>query len=106
MMHTQDPRQFYYQQREVYGSHLRLLQNEEMVLRAAELRTYDKCFELAIEYGIEKGIEQGIELGKTREKKQTAINMLRNNIELNLIVDCTGLPIEAIEAIKRLYRYN
>ena len=105
-MSNQDPRQVYYKQREIYESHLRLLRNEELILRAAELKTYEKCFELVIEYGIEKGIEQGIELGRAREKKQVVVNMLNNNIPISTIVECTGLSIEIIDEIKKSYRYN
>lgn len=105
-MNNQDPRQIYYKQLEIYEAHLKLLHNEELILRAAELKTYEKCFELAIEYGIEKGIEQGVDLGKTREKKQIAINMLNNDILMNIIVECTGLSMETIEGLKKSYRYN
>lgn len=99
-MYLKDPRQFYYQQREIYSSHLQLLNNEAATLRTAELKTYDQCFELAIEYGIAKGIEQGLELGKFQEKKQIVINMLRHNIAIEIIANCLQLPIATIEAIK------
>ncbi len=105
-MSTYDPRQVYYDQREIYEAHLKLLQNEEAVLRAAELKMHEKCFELAIEYGVKKGIEQGIEEGRLQQKRQLVINMLDNNIPIAVIAECTGLSIEKIEEIKKTYKYN
>ena len=40
----------------------------------------------------EKGIEQGIEL--------TAINMLKQNIDVAVVVQCTSLTLERVEQLK------
>jgi predicted transposase/invertase (TIGR01784 family) len=42
--------------------------------------------------GIKQGLEQGIEL--------TAINMLKQNIDIAFVVQCTGLTLEHVEQLK------
>ena len=49
-----------------------------------------------IEQGIEKGIEQGIEEGI----ENTAANMLRKNMDINLISEVTKLDLEKIQKLK------
>ena len=49
--------------------------------------------------GLSDGISQGISQGEHQAKIETAKNMLRNNIPLDVIVDCTALSIEEIKLI-------
>jgi len=45
-----------------------------------------------LEEGIEQGFEQGVEL--------TAINMLKQNIDVSIVVQCTSLTTERVEQLK------
>ena len=49
--------------------------------------------------GVSDGISQGISQGEHKAKIETAKNMLRNNITLDVIADCTALSIEEIKLI-------
>jgi predicted transposase/invertase (TIGR01784 family) len=49
--------------------------------------------------GLSDGFSQGISQGEHQAKIETAKNMLRNNITLDVIVDCTALSIEEIKLI-------
>ena len=47
------------------------------------------------EEGLEKGIEQGIEQGSEQAK-----SMLEKNVDLQLIIDCTGLSEQQVLELK------
>ncbi len=49
--------------------------------------------------GLEQGIEQGIEQGMKYEKIEIARGLLKNNVDMKIISDSTGLTIEEIENI-------
>ena len=49
--------------------------------------------------GIEKGKQEGVEQGKLEGLYQTAINMKKRGIDLQTIVDCTGLSLEEVEKL-------
>ena len=49
--------------------------------------------------GIEKGIEQGIEQGI----EKTALEMLRNKLDSNLIMKCTKLSMEKLNELSKLH---
>lgn len=53
----------------------------------------------ATRIGMEKGIEKGMKTGMEIALKQTASKMKSLNIPLDIIVSCTGLTIEEIEAL-------
>ena len=44
-----------------------------------------------------EGIAQGISQGEYQAKVETAKNMLKNNISLEIIVECTGLSVQTIK---------
>lgn len=50
--------------------------------------------------GIKEGIEKGIKQGIEQEKINTAKNMLNKNLDINLILEVTGLTIEQIQNLK------
>ena len=56
----------------------------------------DEGFQEGVEYGIEQGIEQGIK----QKTKETALNMLKKDIDKNTISEITGLSIKEIENLK------
>ncbi len=49
---------------------------------------------------LNKGIEQGIEQGIEEGIENTAVNMLRKNMDINLISEVTKLDLEKIQKLK------
>jgi len=54
--------------------------------------------------GIEEGIEKGIEKGREEERKDLALKMLKENVDVNLIEKITGLKSEEIIKLKEKIR--
>ncbi|SMG38635.1 RpnC/YadD family protein, partial [Dethiosulfovibrio salsuginis] len=52
-----------------------------------------------LERGLQRGIKQGKQEGREKGLIQTAIRMLEKDMELAVIVDITGLPLEKIKDI-------
>ena len=82
------------------------LTKEERVLYDEALKRY-RDYKNTVEYAEEKGIKKGIEIGKAEglaqgrqeEKWTTARNLKRKGIPLEIIAECTGLPLEEIERL-------
>ena len=55
----------------------------------------------AFDDGIQQGISQGISQGELQAKIETAKNMLNKNISIDVVGECTGLPLETIEQLKK-----
>ena len=53
-----------------------------------------------IKEGIQEGIKEGIQEGKKEEKRSLAINLLKENIDINIISRTTGLSIEQLLELK------
>ena len=53
----------------------------------------------AHEEGRDEGIKEGIKEGIQQEKKETARKLLEKGLSLELIAECTGLPIDEIKKI-------
>ncbi|UCH97962.1 MAG: hypothetical protein JSV88_14200 [Candidatus Aminicenantes bacterium] len=49
---------------------------------------------------LEKGKEIGVKEGKDEEKLRVAMTCLKKGIDINTVVEITGLPIERIELLK------
>lgn len=62
-------------------------------------RGRDKWIEVGIEKGIEIGIEQGIERGIEQEAMRMAAKLKSLGIEMNIILESTGLTREQIEKL-------
>ena len=64
-------------------------------------RDWYACMEYRYEEGVEKGKQEGkqagLEEGVIKGKLQTATNMKKSGIDLQTIVDCTGLSMEEVE---------
>ncbi|PZU97332.1 MAG: flagellar assembly protein H [Pseudanabaena sp.] len=56
--------------------------------------------------GLAKGIAEGKAKGIAEEKNQIAMNMLRSNMNVDLIVQITGLSIKQIEKLRKLIASN
>jgi len=53
-----------------------------------------------IQIGKARGVEEGMEMGKMKAVEKTAINMLKQNLDIRLISQCTGLSAERIQILK------
>ena len=70
-------------------------------------RDWYACMEYRYEEGVEKGKQAGLEEGLIKGKLegkleglyQTATNMKKSGIDLQTIVDCTGLSMEEVEKL-------
>ncbi|OQY06539.1 MAG: transposase [Fusobacteriia bacterium 4572_132] len=72
------------QEREVYEAERKIKMNRKEELRTAE----------------EKGIKEGKREGIREEKIEIAKNLLKNNVDVQIIITSTGLNIEEIEKLK------
>ena len=68
---------------------------ERLYVNSVKKDEYDKGKKVGIEQGVVQGIEQGIE----QEKINTAKNMLKENIGIDIISKVTGLSIEEIQKL-------
>ena len=55
--------------------------------------------EEAYEDGLFAGLATGREEGAYQTKLETARSMLRNGINISLVVDCTNLPLEIVQQL-------
>ena len=58
-----------------------------------------KATEKGLSKGLKQGLEQGLEQGINQEKISIARNLLKQNVDINVISKSTGLSIEEIESI-------
>ena len=77
-----------------------LRQKYIMDQKAIEDAGYDKGLKDGLEQGIEQGIEQGVEQGKNRQNEIIAKKMKKQNIDIKVISEITGLSIKKIEGLK------
>jgi predicted transposase YdaD len=117
------------EQRKSYESYMAYLSRERSIIETAKDEGIEEGIELGVEkgigigiekgigigvekgiglgiekgigLGIEKGIELGFEKGNIQTKKQIALNMLMNDVDIDTIIKCTGLTKEEIEAIRK-----
>ena len=76
----------------------RIIELREKAIRD-EHAIYAKGVDDGIEKGIQKGFEDGKEKGAKEEKLQIAKNMLKENMDIEIIIKVTGLTKEEIEKI-------
>ncbi|XCA33445.1 MAG: Rpn family recombination-promoting nuclease/putative transposase [Wolbachia endosymbiont of Polyergus mexicanus] len=67
--------------------------------RIMDLRKEEAILEYRLDLAEEKGIQKGIEKGKIEGKIEVAKAMLANNVDINIIVECTGLSISEIKEL-------
>lgn len=79
------------EERRAYDEHLSAMMIQNDVLDTAKL-------EGLIE-GREEGLKEGIDKGKMEGKKETARNLKKMGLSVELIIDATGLSAEEIEAL-------
>ena len=80
---------------------LEQLSNDEHERELADLRDKYIRDQYSIEkFGYERGKEEGFAEGKAENTVDIAKKMLNKNIDINLIIQCTGLSKEEIEKLK------
>ena len=57
--------------------------------------------EEGISIGLERGRATGREEGAYQTRLETARSMLRNGINISLVVDCTNLPLEIVQQLTK-----
>nr|WP_265031187.1 Rpn family recombination-promoting nuclease/putative transposase [Wolbachia endosymbiont (group A) of Tiphia femorata] len=67
--------------------------------RIMDLYKEEAILEYKLEEGMEKGMEKGREEGRKEGKIEIAKAMLANSVDINIIVECTGLSISEIEEL-------
>ena len=60
-----------------------------------------EAYELGEASGVEQGVELGIEQGIEQNKVEIALNMLKKNMNANLICEVTGLTHDELDVIKK-----
>ena len=60
---------------------------------SADKAIHDTFFEKGLEQGLEKGLEQGI--------KKTAQRMIKKGMDIEMIIEITGLTREQIEQLMK-----
>ena len=71
----------------------------DMGLEEGIERGRDKWIEVGVEKGIKIGIEQGFERGIEQEAMRMAAKLKSLGIEMNIILESTGLTREQIEKL-------
>ncbi len=69
-------------------------------IRTAEKKATKRALEKGIEKGLKQGIEQGIKKGEEQNIAKVVINMLKNNMDIDLIMKITSLSQQEIENFK------
>ncbi len=67
--------------------------------RIMDLRKEEAILEYRLDLATEKGKKIGKEEGKIEGKIEVAKAMLANNVDINIIVECTGLSISEIKEL-------
>ena len=67
------------------------------------LNGFDEKFEEGIKQGINQGIKQGINQGIDQGILRVAINMIKKNMKIEDVQECTGLSKKEIQDLKLQY---
>ena len=71
-------------------------------LREKAIRDEHAIYDKGLDDGIEKGIEKGKEKGAKEEKIKIVKSMLKENMDIEIIIKITGLTKEEIEKLKEM----
>ncbi|MED3650567.1 Rpn family recombination-promoting nuclease/putative transposase [Heyndrickxia sporothermodurans] len=92
------------EERLAYEARLKHVLDEEAAIREAELRekeALERGLQKGIQQGMKQGIEQGIEQGQLEKAKEIAQKMLKKGLDIESVMELTGLSSDAIEILKR-----
>ena len=73
--------------------------DEQMIKNTQLYRATQEGINIGISQGISQGINQGMKQGMRQEKIEIAKSMLKKNMDIEDIIDITGLPKEEIEKL-------
>ena len=71
-------------------------------LREKAIRDEHAIYDKGLDDGIEKGIQKGKEKGAKEEKIKIVKSMLKENMDIEIIIKITGLTKEEIEKLKEM----
>ena len=54
-----------------------------------------------VEGALERGITQGMEKGLRKKEQSVVLNMLKKKMDLNIIVECTGVSKEQVLELQK-----
>ena len=65
------------------------------------LMEYDYATDIEVqrEEAFEKGVSKGISQGEYQAKIETAKNLVAKKISIDIIAECTGLPVDEIKKL-------
>ncbi|MFD0710713.1 Rpn family recombination-promoting nuclease/putative transposase [Paenibacillus sp. GCM10027626] len=78
-----------------------LERNLEWIREQAILQGLEQGLEKGLEKGLEQGLEKGLEQGVEQGLGKAAINMLRKGMDIDLVVEVTGLVKEKVEQLSK-----
>ena len=74
---------------------------QKIALKIFKKEDYMKAvYQEFIEVGLEEGLEKGLEKGRQEEKKQVAVNLLKEGTDVEFVKKITGLSKREIESLK------
>ena len=80
---------------------LEQVSGDEKIRRIAELKEkYIRDEQASLEYAKEEGYKTGIKTGENKKSLEIAKNLLRQNVDIDIISNATGLTLEEIEKLK------
>ena len=71
-------------------------------LREKAIRDEHAIYDKGLDDGIEKGIQKGKEKGAREKQIEIAKSMLKENMDIEIIIKITGLTKEEIEKLKEM----
>ncbi len=87
------------------GLYLSLFDRKEFAVMSMQALTLEDSMNIKYEIGLSEGKDEGISIGIKREQLNVAKNMLKLNLDKNIIAEVTGLSMEAIKELEDTYRY-
>ena len=73
---------------------------EDQIMISTATKIFNEGRKEGIKEGIREGIEKSIKEGKEKGRKEIALRMLQQNMELQLISQVTDLSIEQVQKLK------
>ena len=82
-------------------NYIRQMYETEIKIKLANELNRAENIEKGKEEGLEKGIKKGKEEGKKEKSIEIARNMLKDNVDINIISKYSGLSVEEINSLKK-----
>ena len=72
----------------------------------AEFDAERRGYKEGVAVGVAQGLQQGISQGSQQKAIETAKNLLLKNISVDIISECTGLPVDEIKELTKKIKKN